>query len=213
MVNGSFLSVYCDIYTNTCFSCYCSLAASISILSISAPYNPSLKVAQKTKDEMSEFVSFYRRFNVREHSLLVINNLVEKSTITFFLIFVLFRVPRILIFCPMMFPSYFYINVYSFTFIRASMVASHSPYSTLPSMSLLVTIPGTINSTHRRQNRFSNLIHLIDSISFHLTYATLFTNISLLPNSYGVKFPVPEKRRKRLLQEMNDIEKNIRKKR
>jgi photosystem II Psb27 protein len=31
--------------------------------------------------------------------------------------------------------------------------------------------------------------------------------------SYGVKFPVPEKRRKRLLQEFNDIEKNIRKKR
>ena len=90
------------------------------------------------------------------------------------------------------------------------MVVSHSPYSTLPSMSLLVTTPGTINSTHRRQKRLSNFIH---SISSNLTSATLFSNISLLSHSYGVKFPVPEKRRKRLLQEMNDIEKNIRKKR
>lgn len=31
--------------------------------------------------------------------------------------------------------------------------------------------------------------------------------------SYGTKIPVPDKRKKRLLQEFNDIEKNIRKKR
>lgn len=48
------------------------------------------------------------------------------------------------------------------------------------------------------------------------TFSLLYTSINVLSGhytSYGVKFPVPEKRRKRLLQEFNDIEKNIRKKR
>jgi photosystem II Psb27 protein len=48
------------------------------------------------------------------------------------------------------------------------------------------------------------------------SYSLLYTSINVLSGhytSYGVKFPVPEKRRKRLLQEFNDIEKNIRKKR
>jgi photosystem II Psb27 protein len=48
------------------------------------------------------------------------------------------------------------------------------------------------------------------------SYSLLYTSINVLAGhytSYGVKFPVPEKRRKRLLQEFNDIEKNIRKNR
>ena len=48
------------------------------------------------------------------------------------------------------------------------------------------------------------------------SYSLLYTSINVLAGhytSYGVKFPVPEKRRKRLLQEFNDIEKNLRKKR
>jgi hypothetical protein len=48
------------------------------------------------------------------------------------------------------------------------------------------------------------------------TFSLLYTSINVLAGhytSYGPKFPVPEKRRKRLLQEFNDIEKNIRKRR
>lgn len=48
------------------------------------------------------------------------------------------------------------------------------------------------------------------------SFSLLYTSINVLAGhytSYGVKFPVPEKRRKRLLQEYKDIEKNIRKKR
>jgi photosystem II Psb27 protein len=47
-------------------------------------------------------------------------------------------------------------------------------------------------------------------------FSLLYTSVNVLAGhytSYGVKFPVPEKRRKRLLQEFNDIEKNVRKKR
>lgn len=49
-----------------------------------------------------------------------------------------------------------------------------------------------------------------------LRYLIILIQLLYLPSffcSYGVKFPVPEKRRKRLLQEYNDIEKVIRKKR
>eukprot|EP01036_Dinobryon_divergens_P032881 gene32881-42558_t len=53
-------------------------------------------------------------------------------------------------------------------------------------------------------------------ISGKQSFSLLYTSINVLAGhytSYGVKFPVPEKRKKRLLQEFNDIEKNIRKKR
>ena len=66
---------------------------------------------------------------------------------------------------------------------------------------------------------------MIDFISFYRrftnvagrqSFSTLYTAINVLAGhytSYGVKFPVPEKRRKRLFQEYNEIEKNIKKKR
>ncbi len=66
---------------------------------------------------------------------------------------------------------------------------------------------------------------MIDFISFYRrftnvsgrqSFSTLYTAINVLAGhytSYGVKFPVPEKRRKRLYQEYNEIEKNIKKKR
>jgi photosystem II Psb27 protein len=53
-------------------------------------------------------------------------------------------------------------------------------------------------------------------ISGKQSFSLLYTSINVLAGhytSYGVKFPVPEKRRKRLMQEFNDIEKNIRKRR
>eukprot|EP00640_Fibrocapsa_japonica_P007228 CAMPEP_0113936178 /NCGR_PEP_ID=MMETSP1339-20121228/3148_1 /TAXON_ID=94617 /ORGANISM="Fibrocapsa japonica" /LENGTH=195 /DNA_ID=CAMNT_0000938557 /DNA_START=71 /DNA_END=658 /DNA_ORIENTATION=- /assembly_acc=CAM_ASM_000762 len=55
-----------------------------------------------------------------------------------------------------------------------------------------------------------------NKVNGRLSYSTLYTSINVLAGhyaSYGPKFPVPEKRRKRLLQEYNDIEKNMRKNR
>jgi len=66
---------------------------------------------------------------------------------------------------------------------------------------------------------------MIDFVSFYRrfnnvagrqSFSTLYTAINVLAGhytSYGVKFPVPEKRRKRLFQEYTEIEKNIKKKR
>ncbi|CAM9646517.1 unnamed protein product [Choristocarpus tenellus] len=54
------------------------------------------------------------------------------------------------------------------------------------------------------------------SISGRLSYSNLYTSISVLAGhyaSYGPKFPVPEKRRKRLMQEYNDIERAIKRQR
>lgn len=54
------------------------------------------------------------------------------------------------------------------------------------------------------------------SVNGKQSFSLLYTSINVLAGhytSYGTKFPVPEKRRKRLLQEFNDIEKNLRKKR
>eukprot|EP01039_Chlorochromonas_danica_P005201 gene5201-5728_t len=53
-----------------------------------------------------------------------------------------------------------------------------------------------------------------NGISGKQSYSLLYTSINVLAGhytSYGPKFPVPEKRRKRLLQEFNDIERAVRK--
>lgn len=63
---------------------------------------------------------------------------------------------------------------------------------------------------------FVSFYRRFNGINGKQSYSLLYTSINVLSGhytSYGVKFPVPEKRRKRLLQEFNDIEKNIRKKR
>jgi photosystem II Psb27 protein len=65
-------------------------------------------------------------------------------------------------------------------------------------------------------NDFVSFYRRFDGINGKQSFSLLYTSINVLSGhytSYGVKFPVPEKRRKRLLQEYNDIEKNIRKKR
>lgn len=57
---------------------------------------------------------------------------------------------------------------------------------------------------------------MTQNVAGRQSFSLLYTSINVLAGhytSYGVKFPVPEKRRKRLLQEFKDIEKNIRKKR
>uniref|UniRef100_A0A7R9U867 Photosystem II Psb27 protein n=2 Tax=Pinguiococcus pyrenoidosus TaxID=172671 RepID=A0A7R9U867_9STRA len=66
---------------------------------------------------------------------------------------------------------------------------------------------------------------MIDFVSFYRrfpnvagkpSFSTLYTAINVLAGhytNYGVKFPVPEKRKKRLLQEYAEIEKNIKRSR
>jgi photosystem II Psb27 protein len=65
-------------------------------------------------------------------------------------------------------------------------------------------------------NEFVSYYRRFQGISGKQSFSLLYTSINVLAGhyaSYGLKFPVPEKRRKRLLQEFNDIEKNVRKKR
>lgn len=63
---------------------------------------------------------------------------------------------------------------------------------------------------------FVSYYRRFNGIAGKQSFSLLYTSVNVLAGhytSYGVKFPVPEKRRKRLLQEFNDIEKNVRKKR
>mmetsp|Transcript_29171 Transcript_29171/g.27955 ORF Transcript_29171/g.27955 Transcript_29171/m.27955 type:complete len:218 (-) Transcript_29171:134-787(-) len=70
--------------------------------------------------------------------------------------------------------------------------------------------------TKDEMSEFVSFYRRFNGINGRQSFSLLYTSVNVLAGhytSYGVKFPVPEKRRKRLLQEMNDIEKNIRKKR
>lgn len=70
--------------------------------------------------------------------------------------------------------------------------------------------------TKEEMNEFVAYYRRFQGISGKQSFSLLYTSINVLAGhyaSYGLKFPVPEKRKKRLLQEFNDIEKNVRKKR
>ena len=70
--------------------------------------------------------------------------------------------------------------------------------------------------TKEEMNEFVSFYRRFSGIQGRQSFSLLYTSINVLAGhytSYGLKFPVPEKRRKRLLQELVDIEKNIRKKR
>lgn len=70
--------------------------------------------------------------------------------------------------------------------------------------------------TKAEMNEFVSFYRRFQGINGKQSFSLLYTSINVLAGhytSYGAKFPVPEKRRKRLLQEFNDIEKNLRKKR
>lgn len=65
-------------------------------------------------------------------------------------------------------------------------------------------------------NDFVSYYRRFQGIAGKQSFSLLYTSINVLAGhytSYGTKFPVPEKRKKRLMQEFNDIEKNIRKRR
>eukprot|EP01038_Epipyxis_sp_PR26KG_P009901 gene9901-13321_t len=70
--------------------------------------------------------------------------------------------------------------------------------------------------TKEEMGDFVSYYRRLGGVNGKQSYSLLYTSVNVLSGhyaSYGIKFPVPEKRRKRLLQEFNDIEKNIRKKR
>ena len=77
-------------------------------------------------------------------------------------------------------------------------------------------LPEIATKTKSEMIEFVSFYRRFQGVAGKQSFSLLYTSINVLSGhytSYGVKFPVPEKRRKRLLQEMNDIEKNIRKKR
>ena len=77
-------------------------------------------------------------------------------------------------------------------------------------------LPDIASKTKSEMSEFVSFYRRFQGIAGKQSFSLLYTSINVLSGhytSYGVKFPVPEKRRKRLLQEFNDIEKNIRKKR
>ena len=90
----------------------------------------------------------------------------------------------------------------------------------------MVTATGLAKGSERMEDFGKNLKkEMIDFVSFYRrftnvsgkqSFSTLYTAINVLAGhytSYGPKFPVPEKRRKRLFQEYAEVEKNIKKRR
>ena len=82
----------------------------------------------------------------------------------------------------------------------------------------IALLPLSFNTgkTKEEMNDFVSFYRRFQGIQGRQSFSLLYTSINVLAGhytSYGLKFPVPEKRRKRLLQEMLDIEKNIRKRR
>ena len=77
-------------------------------------------------------------------------------------------------------------------------------------------IETTAQNCKREMIDFVSYYRRFPNIAGKLSYSNLYTSINVLSGhyaSYGPKFPVPEKRRKRLLQEYNDIEKAIKRQR
>mmetsp|Transcript_26619 Transcript_26619/g.42045 ORF Transcript_26619/g.42045 Transcript_26619/m.42045 type:complete len:193 (-) Transcript_26619:504-1082(-) len=71
-------------------------------------------------------------------------------------------------------------------------------------------------STKKQMIDFISYYRRFPNVSGKMSYSTLYTSVNVLAGhyaSYGTKFPVPEKRRKRLAQEYAEIEKNLKKQR
>ena len=74
----------------------------------------------------------------------------------------------------------------------------------------------TEHPTHRSIYAQVSFYRRFTNVSGKQSFSTLYTAINVLAGhytSYGPKFPVPEKRRKRLFQEYAEVEKNIKKRR
>lgn len=71
-------------------------------------------------------------------------------------------------------------------------------------------------NTKKEMIEFVSFYRRFTNVAGKQSFSTLYTSINVLAGhytSYGPKFPVPEKRRKRLYQEYTEIEKNIKKRR
>jgi len=71
-------------------------------------------------------------------------------------------------------------------------------------------------NTKKEMIEFVSFYRRFTNVAGKQSFSTLYTAINVLAGhytSYGPKFPVPEKRRKRLSQEYAEIEKNIKKRR
>jgi len=69
-------------------------------------------------------------------------------------------------------------------------------------------------ATKKQMVDFISYYRRFPNVSGKMSYSTLYTSVNVLAGhyaSYGTKFPVPEKRRKRLAQEYAEIEKNLKK--
>merc|ERR1719221_132347 len=86
----------------------------------------------------------------------------------------------------------------------------------------MVTATGLAKGTERMEDFGKNLKkEMIDFVSYYRrfpqvagkpSFSTLYTSINVLAGhytSYGYKYPLPEKRRKRLYQEYSEIEKSL----
>mmetsp|Transcript_43620 Transcript_43620/g.88205 ORF Transcript_43620/g.88205 Transcript_43620/m.88205 type:complete len:197 (-) Transcript_43620:247-837(-) len=97
----------------------------------------------------------------------------------------------------------------------AARVVAHMEYATqmekgTPNMDLIG------KNMKKEMVDFVSFYRRFNNISGKQSFSTLYTAINVLAGhytSYGTKFPVPEKRRKRLYQEYAEIQKNIRKQR
>lgn len=79
-----------------------------------------------------------------------------------------------------------------------------------PNMEKIATL------TKKEMSDFVAFYRRFTTVAGKQSFSTLYTSINVLAGhytSYGPKFPVPEKRRKRLYQEYAEIEKNLKKRR
>lgn len=77
-------------------------------------------------------------------------------------------------------------------------------------------IEGLATNCRKEMTEFVSYYRRFPNVAGKLSYSNLYTSINVLAGhyaSYGPRFPVPEKRKKRLLQEYNDIEKAIKRQR
>eukprot|EP00617_Octactis_speculum_P019212 CAMPEP_0185771514 /NCGR_PEP_ID=MMETSP1174-20130828/64346_1 /TAXON_ID=35687 /ORGANISM="Dictyocha speculum, Strain CCMP1381" /LENGTH=207 /DNA_ID=CAMNT_0028457397 /DNA_START=53 /DNA_END=676 /DNA_ORIENTATION=- len=97
----------------------------------------------------------------------------------------------------------------------ATTVVKHMQYAT--QMDKGTANMDTINKNMKKEMiDFVSFYRRFSNVSGKQSFSTLYTAINVLAGhytSYGTKFPVPEKRRKRLYQEYAEIEKNIKKQR
>ncbi|KAG5177430.1 photosystem II Pbs27-domain-containing protein [Tribonema minus] len=97
----------------------------------------------------------------------------------------------------------------------ASKVVSHMRYATSMEKGA-ANIENVAKNCRQEMIDFVSYYRRFPNVSGKLSYSNLYTSINVLAGhyaSYGPKFPVPEKRRKRLMEEYSQIDKAIKRQR